>query len=504
MEPTTLTYGNSPDDDYVLVVSFIILMATLWTIFALESELEHVPVPPSREVLEQRALEALLESRRHQEPRAKRTYINWNRDRARQCVDEDYLGDVPRFPDRQFERVFRVTRSIADRLLQCAAHCDAFFTERFDAANKRGICPKVKLLMALKQLAYGVSPSAFQDYFQMGETTGRECLKRFAVAVSTCADLRDVYRRKMSRADAERVSNMHYEQHGVHGMLGSLDCMHVGWKNCPVAWQGQFVGSKGYPTIVLEAFADYNLWIWHAVFGWAGTNNDINIWDRSSLLSAFLDGTFRSEVDFDFYISGILFSELWLMTDGIYPELSRFVKTIQEPGNPKAKVYAAWQEGARKDVERAFGVLQRKFHILVKHIEFWYLEDISSIVETTIIMHNMMVAHRMERDENERSDWYEFPEQDDEAFPEDDPDREHVVQLRHEVEQIRQIQVANFGHDAASANIHLEILRRDVNLSSVRQATVAQRWARLYDARGHNRLREAIMDQEWQNKEHGN
>jgi hypothetical protein len=164
-----------------------------------------------------------------------------------------------------------------------------------------------------------------------------------------------------------------------------------------VAWQGQFDGSKGYPTVVLEAFADYNLWIWHAEFGMAGTNNDIDIWERSSLLAAFLNGKFHSEVDFEFNIAGRQFTQVWLMTDGIYPELSRFVKTIQEPGDPKKKVYAAWQESARKDVERAFGVLQRKFHILVKHTELWYLEEICSIVETTIIMHNMMVAHRMEQ-----------------------------------------------------------------------------------------------------------
>jgi hypothetical protein len=34
-------------------------------------------------------------------------------DRARQSVDTDYMGPMPTFNDRQFERVFRVTRSIA-------------------------------------------------------------------------------------------------------------------------------------------------------------------------------------------------------------------------------------------------------------------------------------------------------------------------------------------------------------------------------------------------------
>ena len=60
-------------------------------------------------------------------------------------------------------------------------------------------------------------------------------------------------------------------------MLGSLDCMHWKWKNCPTAWVGQYAGRSESPTIILEAVADYDLWIWHAYFGMPGTNNDINV-----------------------------------------------------------------------------------------------------------------------------------------------------------------------------------------------------------------------------------
>jgi Plant transposon protein len=53
------------------------------------------------------------------------------------------------------------------------------------------------------------------------------------------------------------------------------------------------------------------------------------------------------------------------MVDGIYPELSRFVKNISVPLTEKHKKYSKWQELARKSVERAFGILQRKFMIVV-------------------------------------------------------------------------------------------------------------------------------------------
>jgi hypothetical protein len=100
----------------------------------------------------------------------------------------------------------------------------------------------------LKQLAFGVSPSAFQDYFQMGKTTARDCLKKLCRAIVSSEELRSVFMRDMTRADAKRVTQVHLDEHGVDGKIGSLDCMHVGWKNCPVAWQGQFAGAKGHPT----------------------------------------------------------------------------------------------------------------------------------------------------------------------------------------------------------------------------------------------------------------
>jgi hypothetical protein len=40
---------------------------------------------------------------------------------------------------------------------------------------------------------------------------------------------------------------------------------------------------------------------------------------------------------------------LWFLTDGIYPELSWFVKTISEPVNKWEALYSIWQEAKRKD-----------------------------------------------------------------------------------------------------------------------------------------------------------
>jgi hypothetical protein len=40
---------------------------------------------------------------------------------------------------------------------------------------------------------------------------------------------RETYLCQMSCDDAIRVTGLHKQQHGVDGLIGSLDCMHVGW-----------------------------------------------------------------------------------------------------------------------------------------------------------------------------------------------------------------------------------------------------------------------------------
>ena len=181
-------------------------------------------------------------------------------ERAERAIHEDYFAPTPVFNDRQFERIFRVSKSIVQELFDTCARSNPFFTIQRDVSGRFNIGPLVKVLMALKLVAYGCSASAFQDYFQMSITTARLCLLKFCRIVSTDPSLRSVFARAMTRSDARRVAAIHREIHGIAGMVGSLDCMHVFWKNCPVAWQGSQTGKAGKPTIVLEAFADHNLW----------------------------------------------------------------------------------------------------------------------------------------------------------------------------------------------------------------------------------------------------
>ena len=88
----------------------------------------------------------------------------------------------------------------------------------------------------------------------------------------------------------------------------------------------------------------------------------------------------------------------YYLTDGIYPKWKTFIQSIRLPQGRKSSLFASYQETVRKDVERAFGVLQARFHIIKNPTLIWDKEKIWNIMRTCIILHNMIV-------EDER-DWY--------------------------------------------------------------------------------------------------
>ncbi|GJY16128.1 ALP1-like protein isoform X1 [Tanacetum coccineum] len=304
-------------------------------------------------------------------PKRRRTYIFREREEAEQRLIDDYFGDdeyEPKYPEEKFRRRYRMSSTLFNKILndilsynvQPLPEYFRYFRVRIDAIGRNSIGPILKCTSAIRQMAYGTAPDAFDEYLQIAERTSRECLDHFTKCIHVL--YHNNFLRRPTATDIQKTYQLHEEKHGLPGMLGSIDCMHWDWKNCPKALHGQFKRSTHkYPTLMLEAVADQKLWIWHAYFGVPGANNDLNVLYGSPL---FDDEIADIAPECPFVVNGHTYRKCYYLADGIYPAWSTFVKTFSVARDEKSLKFKRVQEAARKDIERAFGVLQGRWGII--------------------------------------------------------------------------------------------------------------------------------------------
>ncbi|CAL1387952.1 unnamed protein product [Linum trigynum] len=165
---------------------------------------------------------------------------------------------------------------------------DPSFARKSDVVGHLGLSPKKKLTSALRMLAYGSPADQLDDYMRMGKSTVLEVFRKFCRAIVGMYS--STYLRAPTPADL-RILLHKASQFRFPGMIGSIGCMHWAWRNCPTSWTGKYLGHNRKPTIILEAVASYNTWIWHAFFGPPGSNNDINVLGMSPVFDGVLNGS---------------------------------------------------------------------------------------------------------------------------------------------------------------------------------------------------------------------
>ncbi|XP_033133985.1 uncharacterized protein LOC117127523 [Brassica rapa] len=282
--------------------------------------------------------------------RKKREFIERNREEGHQRLWNDYFSDTPTYPQHLFRRRFRMNRPLFMRIVDRLSNEVQFFRQKQDVTGRNGLSPLQKCTAAIRVLAYGSALDAVDEYLRLGATTARLCVENFVEAI---IDLFGVeYLRRPTPDDLQRLLNIG-ELRGFPGMVGSIDC----------------------------------------------TLNDINVLDRSPVFDDIINGH-APEVNFS--VNGNSYSMAYYLTDGIYPKWATFIQSISLPQGPKAALFAQCQEAVRKDVERAFGVLQARFAIVKNPALCWDKVKIGKIMRACIILHNMIVEN--ERDQQSQFD----------------------------------------------------------------------------------------------------
>ncbi|XP_074314550.1 uncharacterized protein LOC141649768 [Silene latifolia] len=245
-------------------------------------------------------------------PRRRRRNIKSDREEGHKQLYNDYFMD-PVYPEELFRRRFRMHKHLFMRIVNALSANDRFFQQRVGGNGRPSFSPLQRCTTALRVLAYGTSTDSVDEYLRMSDTSIWDSLKLFVEGVISCFG--NEYQRRPNPQDLGRLLHMGQARE-FPGMLGSIDCMHWEWKNCPTAWAGQYAERSSKPLVILEAVASYDLWIWHAFFGTPGSLNDINVLERSPL---FYDVLEESAPPVNFSVNGTDYNMGYYLTDGIYP-----------------------------------------------------------------------------------------------------------------------------------------------------------------------------------------
>jgi Plant transposon protein len=179
------------------------------------------------------------------------------------------------------------------------------------------------------------------------------------------------------------------------GCVGPIDSLHWSWEACPIQFADQFKCKEKKPTIVLEAVADGECWIWHAAFGYPGSLNDLNILDMISTMGRIFRRDFPPSLTF--LVNNVAFKTAYFLADGIYPAWALFIKTIRNAMSPKDKRYASAQGAERKDFERAFAALVARWNIIKQYCRLAKRDEMANVMKVCILMNNIIVEARRDK-----------------------------------------------------------------------------------------------------------
>lgn len=276
--------------------------------------------------------------------------IERHRKRYALRLNQDYFCSSPTYTDHLFQRRFRVSKAIFFRLCsQVLAH-NRYFVQNKDSAEHKNHTIFQKVAAAISMLAYGCAAEMMDETMRIAESTAL-CLYHFALSVVA------VFIGKCSRTLREEETRnilLRAEKLMFPEMLGSIDfCKWLG-KNKSLRIR---TGSRRKKKASLSPWRRLQMTtsISGKPFGISGSNNDLTVFQASTLPEMMSAGTYPQRVEF--FINGQICNKPYLLAGGIYPKASLSVYSIISPASDEESFYAARQEGRRKNIARAFGVL---------------------------------------------------------------------------------------------------------------------------------------------------
>lgn len=231
-----------------------------------------------------------------------------------------------------------------------------------------------QLLITLRFYATGTFQIVIGDLFNVHNSTVCKIIHKITAAI---AKLCPKYV-KFPMPGEERRKQMTevYQLSGLPGVIGAIDCTHV-----PVQSPGGpdaeiYRNRKGYFSINVQLISDSQSRITDVVARWPGSVHDSTVFDHSRIRALLETGP----------------NEGYLVGDGGYPCRQYLLTPVLNPSTQAERKYNEAQASARNCIERANGILKRRFPALKNGLRLKLKNSLPVIVAAVVVNNIAMTA----------------------------------------------------------------------------------------------------------------
>lgn len=232
------------------------------------------------------------------------------------------------------------------------------------------------MLVALRYLATGNFLLTVGDCQDISKSSAGRAVREMAQLI---AYLAPDYIKFPQPEEAHRLAQKFYEVAGMPGVLGCVDGTHI-----PIRSPGgdnveMYRCRKGFYSLNVQGICDSDLKFTHVIASWPGSAHDARIFDNSNVCHNLQQGNYRG---------------LYLLGDSGYPCREYLLTPLLVARTEKEEHYNASHTSTRNCIERAFGVLKKRFACLSIPLRT-KLRNTKRIIMACAVLHNIAISRRV-------------------------------------------------------------------------------------------------------------
>ena len=303
---------------------------------------------------------------------------------------------------RNFRRKFRVPPALFDFIVETALH-RRWFPEYdsdgsgHDAFGRPIASLHVKILVVFRLLGTGCEFAAVYEGSLVDEQTARIFFYRFN-AVFASSLFRTWVHPPSTVKEVDEALEI-YRRLGLPGAIGSTDCFHLFWDRCPEQLKVDCRnGRYKRCTLVWSICNDHHRKIYCVTNPFHGTVCDKTI----QLYDSFLRSVHLKTEPLFANARYTLFDEsgcphertgAWVLCDNGYHKFTTMQMPPSYCTSQEEVIFREVLESARKTTECLIGILKARFWILRNPLRLHSKTDITNLMYSCSILHNMLLQY---------------------------------------------------------------------------------------------------------------